>query len=376
MATFPFADKLKKAGILPLFGYYRPTGNESDATVIPHIDIRESSPAAVAQMHRGMAVEFVKKMGHTFGFVSRVLLPFILPVTDYLSHLWLKKTNNPYLKEIEETARTIGKRGIYTMNMSYEWGCTSGAYDVGLDKVALARVMDWPFPLLGDNLAVMHQLGVAGDFYNASWPGYNGVVQAMAPGRFAAAINQAPVRRTFAGGLRNWLHNRGLIKAQPGVLPPPHALRKVFETAASYQQAKDMLMTAPLTAPAIFTLTGTKEGEGCVIERTADKAYVREMDDGRVTVANDFESALKQSGDNWKCRRGDSHLRSGYAKAIPAEQIADTTGFPWFTNAPAECELRSYFSRIVMTADAGKGTLQIMGTAGEKPVTQIFKLQA
>jgi hypothetical protein len=261
------------------------------------------------------------------------------------------------------------------MSMSYEWGCTSGAYTIAPDSIMVARVMDWPFPLLGDTLIVAHQKGVAGDFHNVTWPGYNGVVQAMAPGRFSAVINSAPSAPRWKSGLRNWIHNRITINKRRGVLPPTHALRKAFETAANYDQAKKILMETPLTMPAIFTLAGTKTGEGCVIERTGDKAFVREMTDGRVCTANIFESELKNSGDKWVCSRGDSHLRSAYARAIPAEQIADKTGFPWFTNATKESCLRTYFSRLVMTADAGKGTLQVMGTGGEKPVTKVFRLE-
>jgi hypothetical protein len=365
----------KKLRQIPLMGYYRPDENQGDNIVIPHLDIRHESPVALLKTHKAMAVEFVSKMRHTFGWVSRIFLPLMLPVMDYFSHRWLKKTNNPYLKEIEETAKIIGKRGIYTMSMSYEWGCTSGTYAVAPDSVMLARVMDWPFPLLGDTLVVAHQKGTAGDFHNVTWPGYNGVVQGMAPGRFSAAINQAPKAQTKKNGLRNWIHGRLQVNKKRGVLPPPHALRKAFETAANYDQAKKMLMETPLTMPALFILAGTKEGEGCVIERTADKAFVREMTDGRVTVGNLFESGLKDSGDDWLCIRGDSLKRSAYARSIPAEQIADVKGFPWFTNAPTDSCLRTYFSRLVLTADAGKGTLQVMGTGGEKPVTKIFRLE-
>ena len=34
-----------------------------------------------------------------------------------------------------------------------------------------------------------------GDFFSVTWPGYVGALTAMAPGRFAASINQAPMWR-------------------------------------------------------------------------------------------------------------------------------------------------------------------------------------
>jgi hypothetical protein len=37
--------------------------------------------------------------------------------------------------------------------------------------------------------------GPAGEYYSVTWPGYVGTLTALAPDRFAAAINQAPLRR-------------------------------------------------------------------------------------------------------------------------------------------------------------------------------------
>jgi hypothetical protein len=61
------------------------------------------------------------------------------------------------------------------------------------------RLLDWGFPKLGENLVVAHQSGPAGDFHNITWPGIAGIYQAVARGRFAAAINQAPMRRHGPG---------------------------------------------------------------------------------------------------------------------------------------------------------------------------------
>src|SRR5262249_60146289 len=59
----------------------------------------------------------------------------------------------------------------------------------------LARTLDWPFPGLGRYLEVARMRGPAGDFDNIAWPGYVGTLTATAPGRFAASLNQAPMRR-------------------------------------------------------------------------------------------------------------------------------------------------------------------------------------
>ena len=82
-----------------------------------------------------------------------------------------------------------------------EWACTALARDD--DAPWLVRTLDWPFPGLGRHVEIALMRGAAGDFYNVTWPGFVGVLTAMAPGRFAAAVNQAPLRRrTQPSGLR------------------------------------------------------------------------------------------------------------------------------------------------------------------------------
>ena len=58
------------------------------------------------------------------------------------------------------------------------------------------RTLDWPFKGLGRHIAVARMRGAGGgDFFSVTWPGYVGALTAMAPGRFAACINQAPMWR-------------------------------------------------------------------------------------------------------------------------------------------------------------------------------------
>src|SRR5437867_11470090 len=63
--------------------------------------------------------------------------------------------------------------------------------------------------------------GIAGDYFSVTWPGYAGVLTAMAPLRFAACLNQAPMwRRTHhpwlrlydiaANGLHTWANVRDI----------------------------------------------------------------------------------------------------------------------------------------------------------------------
>jgi hypothetical protein len=215
-------------------------------------------------------------MRDLFSCARSMLTPPLLAVMDGLSRRWLDRATNPYRDEMDEIAGLLGKPGAYALNTSYEWCCTSGVGDDPESGIRLLRVLDWHQSGLGRNLVVAWQRGPAGDFANITWPGYVGAVTAFAPGRFAAAINQPPISSWRASLPIDWLIGRVKVW-RSRALPPAHLLRRVFETCATYEAAKRMLSEEALCLPAFFVLAGTEAGEGCVIERTADKAARRKM---------------------------------------------------------------------------------------------------
>ncbi len=332
---------------------------------IPYIDIRQTSPVHLVENHVDQARALINASHDTVGLLSKALSVVILPLGDHYSKKWLIKTGNPYNDEIDQYVNILRIRGVYALNLCYEWGCTSGAYNKG-ESVVLTRVLDWAFPALGENTVVAHQTGQAGDFYNVTWPGMSGIYNAMAPGRFAAAINQAPMRRHNKPFVLDWWKNRLNMREAAG-LPPSHLLRKVFETAADYQEAKRMLKKEEIALPVTFVLTGTKAGEGCVIERTEKDAEIREIRNGRVCAANHFESRFNEIGYGWRARPIDSQGRMRLANRLSVDEIKDD--FRWFKKPIANSH-----TRLVMMADAAAGKLSVMGTAGEKPVTEVFRL--
>ncbi|MDE2132992.1 MAG: hypothetical protein KGM97_10080 [Alphaproteobacteria bacterium] len=331
---------------------------------IPYVDIRGYTPLELLFLYRRSAGALVEDARRTFGAVSRLASAVAMPWADRASHRWLAKSNNPYLHEIAAAAEALGIPGVYTLNVCLEWGCTSGAWRSDGNPL-LRRVLDWPFPSLGERTLVAHQKGPAGEFFNVTWPGFSGVLQATAPGRFAAAVNQAPMRRRRAGIAGDWAFGRVAV-ADTLALPPAHLLRRTFETAPDYLVAKAMLCTTPIAVPAIFILCGLRSQEGCVIERTEDAFAIREMADGHVCATNHFESPLNGTGKGWRARPIDSHGRFVCARTIGA-----ATDFSWF--APPIANVNS---RLVLTANAAKGTLMVMGTAGAVPTTEIFRLPA
>lgn len=178
--------------------------------------------------------------------------------------------------ELDEIGVLIGKSGVYALNTSYEWTCTSGVGDDPLGGTRLLRVLDWRLAGLGRNVVVALQRGPAGDFVNITWPGYIGVVTAVAPGRFAVAINQPPMMSWGATRPVDWAIGRARLW-RSDALPPSHLLRLVCETCATYADAKRLLSEAALCLPAFFIVAGATQGEGCVIERAPSRAAICEM---------------------------------------------------------------------------------------------------
>ena len=156
-----------------------------------------------------------------------------LRALDAVSRRWLAKQDSVHLDEIDAIADRLGRPGAYFLSVNYEWGCTCrvGPSPDGT-SARLVRVLDWVTHGLGRHVIAARVAGAAGPFVTLTWPGYTGVLQAMAPGRFSAALNQAPMRRPLGSFYLDWAVNRGRVWRMPH-LTPAHLLREVFETAGS-----------------------------------------------------------------------------------------------------------------------------------------------
>lgn len=208
-------------------------------------------------------------------------------LADPIVRTWMGRAGTAYAAEIDSVARTLKRPGIWLLHGAYLFGCTALADETALGP-RLRRTLDWPFPGLGRLVEVRRQRGAAGEFLNITWPGFVGVLTAVAPGRFAASINQAPMRRRWRTSLLLWLDYalnalQGLRGS--GRLPPEHLLRHVFETCASFDEARRLLETAPVARPVLFLLVGTKPGERIVIEREETIARTHRDD---TVFANDW----------------------------------------------------------------------------------------
>jgi Linear amide C-N hydrolases, choloylglycine hydrolase family len=252
--------------------------------------------------------------------------------------------------------------------------CSTAILAVLRQKLHLCRCPNssghlyWKFPKLGENLIVAHQSGGAKDFYNITGPGVSGMFQGLAPGRFSASLNQAPMRRHGLTYFGNWVKNRKSV-FQTGGLPPAHLLRKVFEEAKNYEDAKERLARTPVALPVIYILAGIRKGEGCVIERTENDCAIRAIENDRVCASNQFETRLNFIGRGWRPRPLNSAGRADQARTLPLVTIDDQFG--WFKPPIANSH-----TRLVMMACAVTGKLHVFGTQGQKPVTEMFRLQS
>ncbi|MFO1112978.1 MAG: hypothetical protein U1E35_03600 [Rhodospirillales bacterium] len=119
----------------------------------------------------------------------------VLALGDRASLAWLRRSDNPYRAEIEAVSRRLGEPGAALLNMSYEWSCTAGvAADPDGRGMRLRRTLDWPLPGLGRTVVVAAARRSSRGILQRHLANI-GVLTGMAPGRFAAAINQPPLRR-------------------------------------------------------------------------------------------------------------------------------------------------------------------------------------
>lgn len=225
--------------------------------------------AAQAQAHR---------MRQLIENQTRHLGMRLTPWLDTIVLRWLHRTSSPYASELRTMAGKAGIPGVALLNLWQEWGCTSGVR-TGSDAPTLHRVFDWQMDGLGECLVALARQGTAGPSLSLTWPYFVGDVTVQCPGRFAAAMNQAPFQRRSLCGVAfperlDWLCDLREVSASTG-MPPSHLLRLVADQAADFGQAVQQLSDTPLCRGAIFIVAGAKEGEGAVIERLPSASAVR-----------------------------------------------------------------------------------------------------
>ncbi len=277
-----------------------------------------------------------------------------LRALDAVSRKWLVRWNNAQLEEIDLVAALLGRPGAYYLSVNYEWGCTCRvAPSPDGASARMARVLDWRTPGLGANVVAAKVQSRAGPFAALTWPGYTGVLQAMAPGRFSAALNQAPMRRPIGLFAIDWAANKARVWSRPHPTPA-HLLRQVFEVARDFEEASKLLTESPIASPCIYVLAGLSARDSAVIERTEEHSEVHR---GPGVAANHWQA----TGWRGSARGQDSTGR--------AERLCNL--------APDFSDLSSWLvppvlnplTRLALVADAKEGRILAQGFEREAPAT-------
>ena len=329
---------------------------------IPVFDLREESAPALAALHAApMRAEALWR-----GARARYTTPG-LALADRASRHWLARNGNPLLPEISAIAEALPGPGGHALNLSYEWGCTAGLG--AAEAPFMLRVLDWDLKGLGEQLCVFHQSGPAGEWLNLGWPGFAGVITALAPGRFGIAINQPPLPQgavaraargagaNFLGLAMDWLALRPERWRHRG-LPPAHLLRLVCDTAPDYAAALAMLRDTPLAAGAIFSLAGIKPGEAAVIER-AEASHAVIAAAPIAAAANGWQGIANPGAPRWRY----SAERHAAMTALLAGPVP--RDFGWLRPPIA-----NEGSRLATMMSPATGRLELLGLEGGVAVTQ------
>jgi len=284
-------------------------------------------------------------------------------IADSMSRIWLERVGHPHLAEIRELARRSREPGLFYFNSHYEWGCTCTVRPASNGAgMRLVRAFDWRTAGLGRHVIAARISGAAGPWVALTWPAYTGALHGMAPGRFSAALNEAPRRAPSGWSWPDWALARARVLRERGALTPAHLLRRVFETARGYEAAREMLIATPVCAPAIFTLAGIQGGEACVIERRERAANV--IGPEQATCAND-----------WQCPEWREPRSPGRLSGQRFERMRDTAdaaldvGLGWAT-----WPIRNAETRLLMVADAAAGQIVAQGFEEHGPATAVLEL--
>jgi hypothetical protein len=281
-----------------------------------------------------------------------------LRAADAISRRWLTRQQSPYLAELDALASLSTRPGAYFLNVHYEWGCTSAAKPAVEGVTArLLRALDWNVNGLGRFVVAARIASRFGPWVSLTWPGFTGVLQAMAPGRFAAAINQPSFRKRTGVRAIDWLLSKTSVWRSPH-LQPIHLLRRVFEQAPDFEAARGMLEATPICTPAIYTLAGLRPSEVCIIERRETSARVLLRS---ACTANEWQTSEWHPG---------HHGAVENAKRLAAMQTTpgslDLTWLHW--------PILNKETRLTVAADPALGRLIAQGYEADGPATRPLEL--
>ena len=227
--------------------------------------------------------------------------------------------------------------------------------------------------------------GSAGDFVNVTWPGYVGTLTASAPGRFAAAINQAPLwRRTrrpwlrpydlAVNAFRTWPHS--VLPTRPSAARGVRDLPRFRRGQASARDRTDRA-SGDLHAHRLRARRALRDRA----HRTS-VCHARPRDIGGQRLAAHHDAVggagLRQPvADHFTGRGGGQQPTRGARRLRPGRKPFGHADFAWVTPP-----VLNPFTRIAVEMCAASGTVRVVGyevdeaSALPQPVTHVCELAA
>lgn len=145
--------------------------------------------------------------------------------------------------------------------------CTSIVARQPDGKIVHGRNLDWNIPAELRNFVMTVKFTQNGQhvFTGGTIVGYMGILTGLKPGSFSVSIDE----RGLGGDL---LGNTIMALTNKNSLQPSHLLRKTLMEANNYDEAVQMLSTAPLIAPVYYIIAGVSTNDGALLTRDRTKS--------------------------------------------------------------------------------------------------------
>jgi len=194
-----------------------------------------------------------------------------------------------YMAELRGVARVLDvpEADITLANLYYDAmkalqsqnrpGCTAFVVPHAAFGPLHARNLDWwtADGLLASETVVFNfrRGGLSPLYRIVGWPGFIGCLSGVAVGRFAVTLN-------------------AVLSQDPAELLSPitFVLRRALEHCPNYEAALSYLRDTPVASDSLLLLSGVRESEAAVIERSPRRAAVRHAWHGELVVTNDYRA--------------------------------------------------------------------------------------
>ena len=225
------------------------------------IDWTSAFDARTARACRGLLEALEAQAEEHVGSVAVAAIKHTLGIGHALS-------GNHYGDECAAIAAATGlaSRDVLMANLAYDLtqaaGCSTFVVATRNGPIH-ARTLDWMFPRsYARKLTRVYLItgGPSGDYKLVGWPGLFGAFTGIAPSRFSVTVNYV---RNVDHGAATAVKN-----AIAGYWPVPWAVRRALDVADDFEAAVSMLSQERLISPVLFTVSGTKNSERVVIERS------------------------------------------------------------------------------------------------------------